>query len=202
MEPHDHTIDVWAVGVLLYEMLVAAPPFAAPSQTEAFKRISEADLRCPDFLSPSSKDLLRALLRRERILRLPLSDALKHGWVSEHRTKVGLGNSNRGESNNSRTSNTEIIDLTIPRGHTALDSTEARKEGTSSRRLRSLTPENYTRAPEILGENVQHQSGADQLDTISPLASPRSSRHRSAGGYPTQFHLLPPMTTSPSNSTS
>eukprot|EP00746_Dinoflagellata_sp_MGD_P143919 gnl/MRDRNA2_/MRDRNA2_76678_c0_seq1.p1 gnl/MRDRNA2_/MRDRNA2_76678_c0~~gnl/MRDRNA2_/MRDRNA2_76678_c0_seq1.p1 ORF type:complete len:408 (+),score=70.34 gnl/MRDRNA2_/MRDRNA2_76678_c0_seq1:301-1524(+) len=132
MEPHDHTVDIWAVGVLLYEMLVADPPFAAASQNEALKRISDADLRCPAFVTQGAEDLLRALLRRERTLRLPLPDALTHWWTSKRM------NESRLSSTNDASKNCRGVDQ--HQETLAPDSTQVVGKGPRSR-LRSLTPE-------------------------------------------------------------
>ncbi|CAK0821430.1 unnamed protein product, partial [Prorocentrum cordatum] len=41
-EPHDHTVDLWALGVLLYELLANRSPFRASNQAQVLLRIMQA----------------------------------------------------------------------------------------------------------------------------------------------------------------
>lgn len=41
---HDHTLDWWAYGTLIYEMLVGVPPYYDKNQHKMFTNIENADL--------------------------------------------------------------------------------------------------------------------------------------------------------------
>lgn len=87
-EPHDTSVDLWALGVLLYEMLIARPPFAAPSQKMTIDAICAAAPEVPQkSMSAGPRELILGLLRREMRERLPLAKVLSHQWV------VSLGGS-------------------------------------------------------------------------------------------------------------
>lgn len=45
---HDHTVDLWTLGILLYEMLVGIPPFFHKNKPQMFYLIQEADVTFPD----------------------------------------------------------------------------------------------------------------------------------------------------------
>jgi len=84
---YDHRVDIWAVGILLYEMLVGHSPFSsALTETETKKRI--LNYRDGEFgyggwmnVPVPAQPLLRDLLRKDPSERLPLPEALAHDWV-------------------------------------------------------------------------------------------------------------------------
>jgi len=80
---HDKNVDVWSLGVLLFEFLYGGPPFEAEGHNATYRRISRVDLRFPSRpeVSEDAKDLIRKFLVKEPHLRIPLKDVPKHPWV-------------------------------------------------------------------------------------------------------------------------
>lgn len=90
---HDHNIDNWTLGVLIYEFIVGAPPFETNSNTETYNRIVRVEYRIPqNSMSPAAADLIGRLLVKKPSERLPLSDVLRHPWIvkNAHDTLVRL----------------------------------------------------------------------------------------------------------------
>eukprot|EP00177_Eucheuma_denticulatum_P008197 GFKZ01014921.1.p1 GENE.GFKZ01014921.1~~GFKZ01014921.1.p1 ORF type:complete len:340 (+),score=40.77 GFKZ01014921.1:561-1580(+) len=83
-KPHDHTVDLWALGILTYEFLVGTPPFETESRQDTYKKISRIDMAIPSTISPKAADLIGRLLVKEPSHRLSLSDVLRHPWIVEH----------------------------------------------------------------------------------------------------------------------
>ncbi|KAL0265891.1 UNVERIFIED_CONTAM: hypothetical protein PYX00_011608 [Menopon gallinae] len=74
-------VDLWALGVVLYEMLYEAPPFYSESLQETYERIANIDLRLPSHGSAEFRDLLaRLLCRREE--RLALRGVKSHAFFA------------------------------------------------------------------------------------------------------------------------
>ncbi|CAK9821339.1 Aurora kinase A [Anthophora retusa] len=83
---HDHTVDLWELGVLCYECLVGSPPFLAKTYEETYMKIKKAQYQFPDFVSEGARNLISKLLTVESDKRLPLEDVLRHPWVVQNRT--------------------------------------------------------------------------------------------------------------------
>eukprot|EP00746_Dinoflagellata_sp_MGD_P003087 gnl/MRDRNA2_/MRDRNA2_106015_c0_seq1.p1 gnl/MRDRNA2_/MRDRNA2_106015_c0~~gnl/MRDRNA2_/MRDRNA2_106015_c0_seq1.p1 ORF type:complete len:640 (+),score=107.10 gnl/MRDRNA2_/MRDRNA2_106015_c0_seq1:109-2028(+) len=80
-EDHDHRVDVWATGALLYEMLVGSPPFIASSLRETFRQVCKADISFPLDMSPHARELIQQLMQKRPEDRLSLEGALTHDFI-------------------------------------------------------------------------------------------------------------------------
>ncbi|EYC03416.1 hypothetical protein Y032_0094g2745 [Ancylostoma ceylanicum] len=78
---HDHTVDNWAIGVLLYEMLVGHPPFEYSDQSQTLQAIMHCRFIIPPFVSEGPSDLIRKLVIKEPSMRLSLAGVMAHPWV-------------------------------------------------------------------------------------------------------------------------
>jgi len=78
---HDEQVDVWCLGILLYEFLCGGPPFEADSHSATYRRISRIDLRFPRGMSEDAEDLIRKILVKDPRKRISLSSIPKHPWV-------------------------------------------------------------------------------------------------------------------------
>jgi serum/glucocorticoid-regulated kinase 2 len=61
---HDHTLDWWALGILIYEMIIGIPPFYNKNKHQMYYFIQHAPIRWPDkekhglSVSEEAKDLI------------------------------------------------------------------------------------------------------------------------------------------------
>ena len=84
---HDSAVDVWSLGVLMYEFLVGSPPFEAPGgPNETYKRICAVDLKFPSSVTEGARDLIRQLLVKDPT-KLPLTDVATRGSSSTASTR-------------------------------------------------------------------------------------------------------------------
>lgn len=82
---HDEHVDVWALGVLLYELLVGHPPFEEKHAGDTYKRIARVDFSIPSYVDEDARDLVERLLVYDPQQRLALQDVAVHGWVLKNR---------------------------------------------------------------------------------------------------------------------
>jgi aurora kinase A len=78
---HDHNVDLWSLGVLLYEFLVGKPPFETQSQADTYRRITAVKYSFPDYVTSGPRDLIAKLLRKDPSERLTLTNLKNHYWV-------------------------------------------------------------------------------------------------------------------------
>ena len=77
--------DCWSVGVIVYILLSAAPPFYGKTDAEMNRRIKQGQYKFPDkywsHISQSAKDFICRLLTVDPTRRMSALEALQHDWV-------------------------------------------------------------------------------------------------------------------------
>lgn len=58
---YDASVDWWAFGILIHEMLVGYPPFFADSENELFDSILHDNILYPIWLSLGAASIIRGL---------------------------------------------------------------------------------------------------------------------------------------------
>lgn len=89
---HDHAVDLWACGILIYEMIVGFPPFYHKNQTTMYDLIEKYPVKFPDpvkhgiLMSEPCKDMITQLLNKDPKKRIGYSggiqEIVKHDWFS------------------------------------------------------------------------------------------------------------------------
>lgn len=74
--PYDYRVDVWALGVLIYELLHGCAPFKGRNFAEIQKRIERGDVRFSENVSDSAKKLISKLLQAKPEKRFQISEIL------------------------------------------------------------------------------------------------------------------------------
>ncbi|ODQ67212.1 kinase-like protein [Nadsonia fulvescens var. elongata DSM 6958] len=83
---HDYRVDIWALGILMYEFLVGNPPFYDDNgKTATYERIAKVDLKVPFYVCSDAADLITKLLQHDPENRYPLHKVLTHPWVVKNK---------------------------------------------------------------------------------------------------------------------
>lgn len=84
---YDDTVDVWALGILIYELIVGTPPFEEESKEMTYKRIVRGTVLFPSekTISDPAKNLIRRILVQEPKKRLSLRAIKEHPWIQMNR---------------------------------------------------------------------------------------------------------------------
>ena len=80
-QSYDHNVDLWCLGVLVYEFLVGRPPFECPDTNETYRKIRTVQYTFPEHVSPLPRDFISKLLVLIPKKRMPLCIAKNHDWI-------------------------------------------------------------------------------------------------------------------------
>lgn len=61
-EGHGKAADWWALGILIYEMLIGTPPYYDNNPIKIYEKILEGDLFFPSEIEPRAINLIKRLL--------------------------------------------------------------------------------------------------------------------------------------------
>uniref|UniRef100_A0A8C9TVJ0 polo kinase n=1 Tax=Scleropages formosus TaxID=113540 RepID=A0A8C9TVJ0_SCLFO len=78
---HGCESDVWALGCVMYTMLLGRPPFETTNLKETYKCIREARYSMPSSLSLPAKQLIASMLSKNPENRPTLDDILQHDFI-------------------------------------------------------------------------------------------------------------------------
>ncbi|KAK0403354.1 hypothetical protein QR680_016874 [Steinernema hermaphroditum] len=82
---HSYEVDIWALGCILYTLLVGKPPFETQSLQDTYSRIKKNQYTIPSKISSHAANLIRSLLdpvpqRRPTVFNIPKTEFFRVGY--------------------------------------------------------------------------------------------------------------------------
>ena len=80
---HDEAVDIWCIGVLLFELVTATVPFQGNDIDTLKDNILKLKITWPKDINTDAKNLIMKILKLEPKQRLPLEEMLKHPFITK-----------------------------------------------------------------------------------------------------------------------
>ena len=80
---HDEAVDIWCIGVLLFELATAAVPFQGNDIDTLKENILKLKITWPKEINTDAKNLIMKMLKLDPKQRLPLEEMLKHPFITK-----------------------------------------------------------------------------------------------------------------------
>ena len=83
-QKYDETCDIWAIGVLLFELLTGYTPFVGNDTSELISNIKKVKIKWPNDFHPLAKNLISKILRLNPKERISLEEIKNHAWFNRN----------------------------------------------------------------------------------------------------------------------
>ena len=78
---HDNKVDIWCVGVIIFELLIGRIPFLGKDRNTLMYNIVNGKICWDDNIDIDARDLISKILIVEPNLRISLEDIMKHNFI-------------------------------------------------------------------------------------------------------------------------
>ena len=112
--PYNERVDIWGIGVLIFELVFGYPPFTSNFNEDRFNNIKEGKINWPKDLNDMElKDLIEKILKVNPKDRISLDEIEKHQWLFDTYKKMKEEKKTNDTFENKEKSQTEIYKSNI-----------------------------------------------------------------------------------------
>ena len=80
---HDTRVDIWSIGILMFELLSGYSPFVAKTNQELYQNIRRLKIQWPKDMPPLAKNLISKILKLNPLDRPSFDEILNHQWFKQ-----------------------------------------------------------------------------------------------------------------------
>jgi Protein kinase domain len=142
-EQHDQSVDVWAIGILLYELFHNKEPFSGNNPKAVLAKILSFDIKYDSHFPASAKNLVLQILKLDKRKRPNLREILKDPFL------IDIAGSNIPMPHDSNS-------IPISSGQKDLNSQNNKFELRASHNIKPITK--FQEPNDYSSNNVYHQS--------------------------------------------
>ena len=81
---YNYTVDIWGLGILLYELMHGYSPFRAKKAEQILYNIMNKSIKFSSHISEEARDLVRKILKYKSENRLSIEGILDHPWMRKY----------------------------------------------------------------------------------------------------------------------
>ena len=87
---HDTRVDIWSIGILMFELLAGYSPFVAKTNQELYLNIKKLKINWPKDMSPNAKSAISKILKLDPKDRPSFDEILQFTWFQKHQLIMPL----------------------------------------------------------------------------------------------------------------
>lgn len=119
---HGLPTDIWALGCLLYTLLVGRPPFDSNGVKSTLTQVVIRDVTFPDHISTDAQNLIKRMLSKNPEERIQLQEVASHAFMQKRRSPIStLDSGIMTLSSMGRSSRSRSEDRSIKQQHPVMD---------------------------------------------------------------------------------
>eukprot|EP01023_Acetabularia_acetabulum_P044574 TRINITY_DN447_c0_g1_i4.p1 TRINITY_DN447_c0_g1~~TRINITY_DN447_c0_g1_i4.p1 ORF type:complete len:603 (-),score=79.52 TRINITY_DN447_c0_g1_i4:487-2295(-) len=84
-QSYNSKVDVWALGILTYELLVGVPPFEGNCDGATLTNIRAKSLHIPEHVLPAAREFIQLCLNKNPLNRPAIETLYNHHWLQQYR---------------------------------------------------------------------------------------------------------------------